>query len=231
MPGSCFDKSSLMGNFLSSLVSSLYQPPPSPLMSEKSLIEAFQRGDEYAFVSLYNRHKQGIYAFCCKMLLDKELAADVLQDTFIRVYENRDRLLSTSAFKSWLYTIARNQCLNHLARNKRSVPLDPNRHDKKAPITPIGGLEKAEQVELVNYLLAKLSDEYREAVILREYQNLSYEDIAAITRSSISSVKSRLFKARRKLAKLIDEMDAAHRDVEAVPINIVAGQKSKRLKK
>ena len=199
-------------------------------MSEKRLIEAFQRGEEYAFVSLYNRHKQGIYAFCCKMLLDKELAADVLQDTFIRVFENRDRLLSTSAFKSWLYTIARNQCLNQIGRSKKQTRLDVDRHDSVAPTTPVRRLERAEQVELVNYLLSQLKDEYREVVVLREYQNLSYEEIAAITRSSIASVKSRLFKARRKLAKIIDELNSKHVDVDRVPIDVTQGKKSKRLK-
>ncbi|GIV62457.1 MAG: RNA polymerase sigma24 factor [Rhodothermaceae bacterium] len=170
-------------------------------MDDQVLIEAFQAGDEFAFVSLYNRYKGSVYAFCVKMLLDRALAQDVLQETFLRVYENRDRLLKSDSFRAWLFTIARNQCLNQLRRLQRQVTLDqatplPNPGED----APMSRMEKSEQIELVNHFLARLKPDYREVLILREYQNLSYEEIAAITRSTVSAVKSRLFKARRKLA-------------------------------
>lgn len=174
---------------------------------DKALIEAFQTGDEFAFVSLYNRYKGAVYAFCVKMLYDREQAQDVMQETFLRVYENRDRLLNTGSFKAWLFTIARNQCLNQLRRDKRQVSyedeeglvlLSPALH------TQVANLEKAEQIELVSHFISQLKAEYREVLILREYQNLSYEEIAAVTRSTLSAVKSRLFKARRKLALYLE---------------------------
>lgn len=169
-------------------------------MMHRDTIEAFRAGDDLAFVSIYNHHKAGIYSFCLKMLLDREQALDVMQDTFVRVYENRDRLLSTDAFKSWLYTIARNQCLNRIRNRKRTVPLDDTSRVTTDEETPSGHLEKSERIDLVNRYLSTLSPSYREVIILREYQNLSYEEIAAVTRSTISAVKSRLFKARRRLA-------------------------------
>jgi RNA polymerase sigma-70 factor (ECF subfamily) len=174
---------------------------------EKALIEAFQSGDEFAFVSLYNRYKTPVYGFCVKMLGDKTLAQDVLQETFLRVYENRERLIKTSSFKSWVFTIARNQCLNQLRRSKRQVSLEDDAHGDPAPPVPQGQvahLEKSEQVRLVNHFLDQLKDDYREVIILREYQNLSYAEIAAVTRSTLSAVKSRLFKARRKLASFME---------------------------
>jgi RNA polymerase sigma-70 factor (ECF subfamily) len=174
---------------------------------EKALIDAFQSGDEFAFVSLYNRYKAPVYGFCVKMLGDKTLAQDVLQETFLRVYENRERLIKTSSFKSWVFTIARNQCLNQLRRSKRQVSLEDDTHRQAAPPVPHGQvahLEKSEQVQLVNYFLDQLKDDYREVIILREYQNLSYAEIAAVTRSTLSAVKSRLFKARRKLAAFME---------------------------
>lgn len=174
---------------------------------EKDLIEAFQSGDEFAFVSLYNRYKTPVYGFCVKMLGDKTLAQDVLQETFLRVYENRDRLIKTSSFKSWVFTIARNQCLNQLRRSKRQVLLEDGPGEASSPPVPHGQmahLEKSEQVQLVNHFLDQLKDDYREVIILREYQNLSYAEIAAVTRSTLSAVKSRLFKARRKLASFME---------------------------
>jgi len=176
-------------------------------MNELHLIESFRSGDEFAFVGLYNRFKGPVYAFCYKMLLDRDAAQDVMQETFLRVYENRDRLMKSSAFKSWLFTIARNQCLNALRRSGRHVGLEADSPD--SPViadTPFTEMEKSEQIRFVTRFLESLSPEYREVIVLREYQNLSYEEIAAVTRSTISAVKSRLFKARRKLAK---NMEAA----------------------
>jgi len=173
-------------------------------MKDYALIEAFQAGDEFAFVGIYNRYKAGVYAFCFKMLLDAEMAQDVMQDTFLRVYENRSRLLKTSSFKSWLFTIARNQCLNTLRKSSREIGLEPEAQVAiPTTDTPVARMEKSEQIQFVSEFLESLQPEYREVLILREYQNLSYEEIAAVTRSTLSAVKSRLFKARRKLTRLM----------------------------
>jgi len=143
------------------------------------------------------------------MLMDRDQALDVMQDTFMRVYENRDRLLNTAAFKSWLYTIARNQCLNRIRDRNREVPLDESDELRSEVDMPINRLEKSERIELVNRFLRSLHPHYREVIVLREYQNLSYAEIAAVTRSTVSAVKSRLFKARRKLARAMKpEVDA-----------------------
>lgn len=174
---------------------------------DKALIESFQAGDDFAFVSLYNRYKGSIYTYCLKMLLDRELAQDVMQDTFLRIYENRERLLNTSSFRAWTFTIARNQCLNQFRRTNRLQPLDDksiNALPARATQSQVAALEKSEQIALVNHCLGRLKPEYREVIILREYQNLSYEEIAGVTRSTISAVKSRLFKARRKLASYME---------------------------
>lgn len=184
---------------------------------DQRAIEAFQGGDEFAFVSLYNRYKGAVYTFCLKMLLDRAAAQDVLQDTFLRVYENRNRLIQTRSFKAWLFTIARNQCLNHLRRSGRQVGLE-GAPEAVSARTPIAEMEKSEQIELVNRFLAQLKPDYREVLVLREYQNLSYEEIAAITRSTLPAVKSRLFKARRKLAEFMEPVlrsDAAPTSVPA----------------
>ncbi len=169
---------------------------------DRALIEAFQAGDEFAFVALYNRYKGPVFAYCAKMLLDRAAAEDTLQETFVRVYENRERLTRPGSFKAWLFTIARNQCLNQLRRSGRQEPL-PDRPLPAHGETPFSNLMKSEQVDLVNEYLGRLTPEYREVIVLREYQNLSYEEIVAVTRNTVSSVKSRLFKARRKLGTLL----------------------------
>ncbi len=170
------------------------------MIQERSLIRAFQHGDDFAFVSLYNRYKGPIYTFCVRMLLDRDAAQDAMQETFLRIYENRDRLLKTAAFKPWLFSVARNQCLNMLRKRKRCIRLDESLAQRmQAPASR--ALEKSEQRALVTHFLGQLKPEYREVIVLREYQNMSYAEIAAVTKSTLSAVKSRLFKARRKLAE------------------------------
>ncbi|WP_412067980.1 RNA polymerase sigma factor [Rubrivirga sp. IMCC43871] len=170
-------------------------PPDDP-----ALIDAFRQGDEFAFVALYDRYKGAVYGYCAKMLLDKTAAEDLLQETFARAYEHRGRLLNTTSFKAWLFTIARNQCLNALRKRGREVGFEPDAPEPTSPgVTPFGHLLRSEQAALVSRTLDALSPSYREVVVLREYQNLSYAEIAAVTKSTVSAVKSRLFKARREI--------------------------------
>lgn len=164
-------------------------------------------GDDFAFVSLYNRYKAPVYTYCVKMLLDTEAARDAMQETFLRVFENRGRLLNTDSFRAWTFTIARNQCLNQLRRMKRQVQLDEALAATLHQVVddqPGVRLEKSERTALITYFLGRLKPEYREVIVLREYQNMTYAEIAAVTRSTLSAVKSRLFKARRKLAQTME---------------------------
>jgi RNA polymerase sigma-70 factor (ECF subfamily) len=180
-------------------------PPPreAPVGApDHALVAAFRAGDEFAFVALYNRYKGAIYAYCAKLLLDREAAQDVTQEVFLRAYENRGRLVAGEAFRAWLYTVARNRCLNLLRTAGRDVPFE----DEAAPAVPpapFADLDRAERVALVDRGLRALPADYREVIVLREYDDLSYEEIAAATRSTVSAVKSRLFKARRKLGALL----------------------------
>ena len=193
---------------------------PPVYTDEKALIEAFQVGDDFAFVSLYNRYKGPIYAYCAKMLLDRDLAQDVMQETFLRIYENRDRLLKTDSFRAWTFTIARNQCLNLFRHLKKNVRLDEFlvEHLEQGSIQrPGAALEKRDQVAIVTHFLGRLKPEYREVIVLREYQNMSYEEIAAVTRSTLSAVKSRLFKARRKLAAYMEPLMRREKDAAVAP--------------
>ena len=128
-------------------------PPDDP-----ALIDAFRSGDEYAFVALYDRYKGAVYGYCAKMLLDRTAAEDLLQETFARAYEHRGRLLNSTSFKAWLFTIARNQCLNALRKRGREVGFADDAPEPPSPgATPFGHLLKAEQADLVQRTLETLS--------------------------------------------------------------------------
>ena len=161
--------------------------------------KAFLKHQERILVACARGHRH-----IAKMLLDRAQAEDLLQETFARAYEHRERLLSSTSFKAWLFTIARNQCLNVLRKRGREVGFaedapEPPSHGA----TPFANLLKSEQTALVTKTLGQLSPSYREVIVLREYQNLSYDEIASVTKSTVSAVKSRLFKARRQIGVLL----------------------------
>ncbi|MEK6570606.1 MAG: RNA polymerase sigma factor [Bacteroidota bacterium] len=172
---------------------------------EEKLVRDFQAGDDLAFVALYNRYKRSIYVFCSKMLLDSESAKDCVQDVFLKVYEHRDQLIRPERFTSWLFTIARNQCLTFYRSSKHEateeVDFDSLRSSEEE--APDKMVERHETASLLNKFLSELKMEYREVLLLREFQNLSYKEIAEILGDSVSSVKSRIFKARQRLFELL----------------------------
>jgi RNA polymerase sigma-70 factor (ECF subfamily) len=172
---------------------------------EERLVDDFRKGDNLAFVALYNRYKRSVYAFCSKILMDQERAKDALQEVFMRVYEHREQLTDSTRFRPWLFAIARNQCLTFIRAAKHTsreeIEFDVDSLFSEA--TPEEVLEKKEEAELLSKFLAALKIEYREVLLLREFQGLSYREIAEVLGSTESGVKSRIFKARQRLFELL----------------------------
>ncbi|CAN5540168.1 sigma-70 family RNA polymerase sigma factor [soil metagenome] len=187
------------------------------IRSDQELLSEMADGDELAFAAIYNRHKEAVYAFCVKMLQDRVMAQDVLQDVFLKAFQRREQLCEVESLKAWLLRVARNRCLNLLRDNRRTSRLTETDGAIMASSrpTPLAEMERSEQVALLNECLLALSPPYREVIVLREYQNLAYEDIAEVTDTTVSSVKSRLFKARRKLAELLAPYATWHDSTEA----------------
>jgi RNA polymerase sigma-70 factor (ECF subfamily) len=129
---------------------------------------------------------------------DRFLAEDATQDTFIKMQKNIHTLNDVSVFRSWLYTIARNQVYKLLHNQKSNGRFTDELiwSDNNPDIA----LEASEEREIIALCINALKPEYREVLTLREYEQLSYTEIANITGNSESSVKSRLFKARQALA-------------------------------
>lgn len=167
--------------------------------SDAQLIGRIQLKDSNAFVELYHRYKRRVYEYCFRLLQDRQIAEDATQNTFIRVHESIRSLKNPESFKAWMFAIARNQVYAHV-RRLRSNGLDEN-EDVWEVQSPHEEFVIQEQAELVQKLLAELKPEYREVLILLEYEQLSYAEIATVTGSTLSSVESRIFKARKALGK------------------------------
>jgi len=157
------------------------------------------QNDSEAFAEIYTRFKHRVYEYCFRLTQDRPAAEDATQNTFIKIQLNLRELRNPGSFKAWMFTIARNEVYAHL-RRARSNGLEGN-EDVWESDSPHEEFVAQEQVELVQRLLTQLKPEYREVLLLVEYEQMSYADIAAITGATLSSVESRIFKARKALGK------------------------------
>lgn len=175
---------------------------------DAELVARSRQGDKAAFSSLYERYHQRLFAFCYRLTACRETARDVAQNTFLKAFQSLASLDDHRLFYYWLFSIARNDAISQLRRERKGgvrVPLG-DAEDVWDGESPQEKLENEETRALVERLLNQLKPEYREALILRQYESLSYAEIAAVTGDSVSAVESRLFKARKALAKQL----AAH---------------------
>jgi RNA polymerase sigma-70 factor (ECF subfamily) len=167
--------------------------------SDEQLVESLRRGGADAFEELYHRYKRHIYTFCLKLTGDRFLAEDATHDAFLKMYHNVETLSDTSVFRSWLFTIARNEVFKMLRKHQRNGTADAD--SVWTNETPLSFTQASETRAIVAGCIDALKPEYKEVLLLREYEQRSYEEIAEITGDSESSVKSRLFKARKALAE------------------------------
>jgi RNA polymerase sigma-70 factor (ECF subfamily) len=173
------------------------------MSSDEELADAFRSGDDGAFSILYERYRRPLYVFGARMLGSAEAAADLVQDTFLGIYERRRELQSLRSFRGWLFTVGRNRCLTLLRQQKTHGRLGAGADPEPPMAGPVALLERAEESRLVRRAMAEMPAEQREVLILREYQELSYREIAEITGATESAVKARLFRARQALAGML----------------------------
>ena len=158
-----------------------------------------RNGSVDAFAELYHRYKRHIFTFCLRLTGDQSLAEDATHDTFLKMYNKISTLNDPGTLRSWLYSIARNGVYKQLSRNQRNGSFEEE--SVWVEETPLIIAERREVREIMSACVEMLKAEYREVLYLREYEQHSYEEIAVITGDSVSSVKSRLFKARKALAQ------------------------------
>lgn len=166
---------------------------------DEQLVENLRLGKGEAFEELYRRYKRRVYTYCLRLTGEVGLAEDATHDTFLKMYQSIGSLNDSRLFRSWLYSIARNNVYKQLRRNQRNGSLEEE--SVWVDESPLKLAEQSEVKEILTSCLEALKTEYREILFLREYEQRSYDEIAAITGHSVSSVKSRLFKARRALAE------------------------------
>jgi RNA polymerase sigma-70 factor (ECF subfamily) len=171
---------------------------------DDAAITAFRSGDNSAFGRLVRRHQQRALAVAIGILHDPEEARDACQDAFVRAYRALDRFDGTAQFSTWLHRIVVNVCIDRL---RRVAPLTQPLEDFEGVLAgdddPARSLGRAQLGARLSAALGQLGDKHRTALVLRELQGLSYQEIAQSMSCSVGTVMSRLFYARRRMQALL----------------------------
>ena len=188
----------------------------SNMASDKKLVERVQKGDKGAFDLLVLKYQHKIVNLIMRYVRDPELALDIAQEAFIKAYRALPRFRGDSAFYTWMYRIAVNTAKNYLAAQRRrpmDVELDlqdPEQYDLHAKLketdTPEGLALSNELQETVERAIAALPEDLRTAIILRELEGMSYEEIAETMECPVGTVRSRIFRARDAIGKKVGSL-------------------------
>jgi RNA polymerase sigma-70 factor, ECF subfamily len=192
------------------------------LNEEQVWLEQARRGDKTAFGKLIEAYQTPVYNLAYRMLNNSGEAEEAAQEAFIRAYTRLDSYDPAHKFSTWMLSITSNYCID-LIRKRRALllsldePLPPHpalmSDNSKGPEAQV---VMNEQQELVQNLLNELPEDYREAVVLRYWYDLSYDEIAEVMDTTVSAIKSRLFRARRQLAEVGTEYGLTPADEWAV---------------
>jgi RNA polymerase sigma-70 factor (ECF subfamily) len=180
------------------------------------LMRMFQEGDEQAFQELVRRYKDPIISFVMRMLNDRDKAVDVAQETFVNVFTHAGGYRPVASFTGWLYRIAYNLAINEIRRQKRQPAIsldaftDPGL-DGRPRIEArdeSAGIEERmlddERHAVVRRCVAGLPAKYRGAIVMKDMEGMTFEEIAGILRCPESTVKSRVMRGRRMLRRKLE---------------------------
>jgi RNA polymerase sigma-70 factor (ECF subfamily) len=169
---------------------------PKPV-DDRKIVERVLKGDTEAFNLLILQWERPIYNFIFRLIGDREEAMDLCQESFMKAYRELATLKDRDRFSAWLYRIAHNTCYSRLRKDigKTFVELQPDTSSHRSPIEIGLAVEKA---------LQQLPEEQREAVVLKVFHELKFEEIAQIQGAPVSTVKSRLYMGFEKLRSILE---------------------------
>lgn len=179
------------------------------MQEDALLIRRAQKGDAQAFETLVAPYEKKIYALCLRMLGNREDALDCAQEAMLRIWRAMGTYKKQASFSTWSYRIATNTCLDLLRRKKvrPSISLDGLAEAGYLPADsqtgPEAMAESSARKQALERGIASLPEDLRAAIVLRDIQGFSYEEVAEVLRTPLGTVKSRINRAREKLRKLL----------------------------
>jgi len=184
-------------------------------LNDRDLVRSYLSGNERAFEELLSRHKSKIYTSIYLFVKEKSLAEDIFQDTFIKIIDTlrKGKYNEEGKFVQWAMRIAYNMCVDHFRRNKRKPTVSPTDEfdifsvisvtDENAETRII----RSQTHDKVRTLVDQLPPEQREVVILRHYAEMSFKEIASLTRVSINTALGRMRYALINIRKMVEEKE------------------------
>ena len=180
--------------------------------ADLDLAERHRRGDHRAFEEVYARFGSMIYHLALRLAGDPDEAADLTQEAFLRIYRHLGTFRGRSSLKTWVYQVGLNQCRSHLGRSRPTTqPLAEEGAEGARPLPDPGRGPESEALAAdtsrqVSAALAELPLAFREAVVLRDLEGLSYEEIADLVGVPVGTVRSRIARARDQLRVALGEL-------------------------
>jgi RNA polymerase sigma factor (sigma-70 family) len=171
------------------------------LSDDNSMMELVQSGDKEAFETLVLKHRISAIRFAQRYIRDEFIAEDIVQDSFTIIYVKRMDYKTKYSFKTFLYTIIRNKCIDYLRKNKNLSIDDVEIMTSSAEEVVMHREERKEIIEMVS----TLKKEYQRAIYLYQYECMSYKEIAMIMNKTVPQVKITIFRARKKIQKAVEE--------------------------
>ena len=198
-------------------------------MSDKELAEKAKAGDQSAFEQLVIENQNKVYSLALRLVNDREEAADLAQEAFVKAWQGLSSFQGESSFATWVYRLTTNVCIDHLRKKKRREGVEPSvsLNDEESgwaepadrESDPQLLLERSERGKALARALAKLPDWQRRTLVLRELSGLSYQEIGDALDIDLGTVKSRIARARLSLRKILLEDGNFFDDPPSKPVN------------
>lgn len=181
--------------------------------TEKDLIDKARNGDQDAFGQLVLTHQNRVYTLCVHMVTDREEAADLAQEAFLKAWRNLSSFQGESSFATWMHRLTTNICLDYLRKQARrqnisvAVSLDDEESTWSEPADhtqdPQRALEQEERKAALSRALGQLPEHHRRMLLMREVSGMSYQEIADAMDADLGTIKSRIHRAREHLRKIL----------------------------
>lgn len=185
--------------------------------SDETLVAMSRKGDMVAFEELVARHRDRIFARAFTMMRNEEEAIDLSQEAWIKGWQRLEQFHGDSSFTTWMTRIVINLCLDQLRRRKKrytesieAMDEESGGVERQMPVVMVNPTERLERADLrvrIDQALNQLSDAHRTVLVLHEFEQMEYKNIAKTMNCSIGTVMSRLFYARRKMAALLADLN------------------------
>jgi RNA polymerase sigma-70 factor (ECF subfamily) len=172
-------------------------------MDTADILSRCRKGDQEAWNMLINSYSKSVYNIALNFFAERDIAADVTQEIFIKIYHNLDKFREEKSFTSWIFAISKNYCIDYWRKNKKFLQNSQELDEKISSglSTPEEKLMKDSEIEVLRRKISLLEPELRIVLIMRDIQDMSYQEIAERFSIPEGTVKSRINRARLRLAQ------------------------------